>query len=56
MQFVADNLEHNTNTMDVNVPSVGWALLLVQSSVRICLKIEVDTNTFKNKQSREKNQ
>ena len=30
-QFVAGNLEHNNNTMDVNVPSVKWALLLVQS-------------------------
>ena len=31
MQFVADNAEHNTNTMDVKVPFIGWTLLLVQS-------------------------
>ena len=30
-EFVADNMEHNINTMDVNVPSMRWGLLLVQS-------------------------
>ena len=29
-QFVANNVGYNTDTMDVKVPSVGWALLLVQ--------------------------
>ena len=30
-QFVADNENHDTDTLDVKVPSMGWALLLVQS-------------------------
>ena len=30
-QFVADNVEHNINTMDVKVLSMGWALWFVQS-------------------------
>ena len=30
-EFVADNMEHNIDTMDVKVPSMRWGLLLVQS-------------------------
>ena len=30
-QFLTDNVDHNTDTLDVKVPSMGWALLLVQS-------------------------
>ena len=31
MQFVADNMDHKTDTLDVKSPSMGWILLLVQS-------------------------
>ena len=30
IQFLADNMEHNTDTIDIKVLSIGWALLLVQ--------------------------
>ena len=31
-------VDHNTDTLDVKVPSIGWKLLLVQSGIRIYLK------------------
>ena len=30
-QFLADNVDHITDTLDVKAPSMGWALLRVQS-------------------------
>ena len=38
MSFVAENVDHNIDTLDVKVPSMGWALLLVQSWIRIYMK------------------
>ena len=38
MPFVAENVDHNNDTLDVKVPSMGWALLLVQSWIRLYMK------------------
>ena len=40
-QVVAGNVEHNTNAVDVKVPCKGWVLLLVQSQIRIYVKIKL---------------
>ena len=37
MQFVENNVDHNTDTLlwMVKVPSTGWTLLLAQSEIRM---------------------
>ena len=30
-QSAAEHVDHNTDTLDVKVPSMGWTLLFVQS-------------------------
>ena len=38
MQFVENNVDHNTDTLlwMVKVLSIGWTLLLAQSEIRMC--------------------